>query len=63
MIKGATKWVNPQTKETKQVCICGAKLPVHYNVHLGCGGKQEENELPPMILDDQIADYEHDNFN
>ncbi len=42
MIKGAVKWLNPQTKETKQICICGAKLPKHYNVHLGCLGYDEE---------------------
>ena len=62
MIKGAVEWINPHTKEVKQKCICGARLPLHYTVHIGCEGKQEENVLPPMILDDDIADYQHDNF-
>lgn len=42
MIKGATEWVNPLTKEVKQKCICGAKLPLKYNEHFGCLGFDKE---------------------
>lgn len=42
MVPNATTFINKYTGETKQKCICGAKLPLHYNVHLGCEGKPED---------------------
>lgn len=57
MIKGATTFVNKWTGEIKQKCVCGASLPLRYNVHLGCKGKKV---LSPVISKEETLLFDQE---
>lgn len=60
MIKGAVEWINPLTKEIKQKCICGARLPLRYNQHFGCLGANRDGYLD-ILEQNEVKSLNNDN--